>query len=140
MFYPNEPFLFPEELLDPSEEYPKGTQPVFTTRRSLIATTVTVALTGIAALGTAAPASAAPADVTVRICHATGSASHPYVAQTMSAAKVLAGRFADNDIVPTFTAPNADGVEVNFWGHNTLSSTVSCDAVTPVTPTVSFIL
>ena len=113
---------------------------MFTTRRSLLATTVTVALTGIAALGVAAPASAAPADTTITICHATGSTTHPYVTQTTSAAKVLAGRYADADIIPTFTAKNADGLEVNFWGHNSLTSPVSCDAVAPIDGTVTFIL
>jgi ABC-type sugar transport system substrate-binding protein len=106
---------------------------VFTTRRPLLATAVTVALTGLAALGVATPASAATADIPVNICHATGSATNAYVAQTTTAAKIFAGRYADGDIIPTFTAPNADGLLITYWGHNTTSSTVSCDAVTAAT-------
>ncbi|WP_104524334.1 hypothetical protein [Blastococcus atacamensis] len=78
------------------------------TGRSFARTGVMIAVAASALLTTALPASAAPADK-VTICHATGSATNPYVVITPSAAGVYNGHYLQHDdlgqgdIIPEFT-------------------------------------
>jgi ABC-type sugar transport system substrate-binding protein len=77
------------------------------TGRSFARTGVMIAVAASALLTTALPASAAADKVT--ICHATGSATNPYVVITPSAAGVYNGHYRQHDdlgqgdIIPTFT-------------------------------------
>lgn len=79
-----------------------------TTGRTLARTGALAAAAATALLVSALPASAAPADK-VTICHATGSATNPYVVITPSAAGVYSGHYRQHDdlgqgdIIPTFT-------------------------------------
>jgi len=79
-----------------------------TSARTFARTGALVAVAASALLVSALPASAAPADK-VTICHATGSATNPYVVISPSAAGVYNGHYREHDslgqgdIIPTFT-------------------------------------
>lgn len=79
-----------------------------TSARVLARTGTLAAIAASALLVSALPASAAPADK-VTICHATGSATNPYVVITPSAAGVYNGHYRQHDdlgqgdIIPEFT-------------------------------------
>lgn len=79
-----------------------------TSARTLARTSAVAAVAASALLAMALPASAAPADK-VTICHATGSATNPYVVITPSASGVYHGHYRQHDdlgqgdIIPEFT-------------------------------------
>jgi len=79
-----------------------------TNGRTLARAGALAAIAAGALLVSALPASAAPADK-VTICHATGSATNPYVVITPSAAGVYSGHYRQHDdlgqgdIIPQFT-------------------------------------
>jgi hypothetical protein len=101
-----------------------------TTARALVRTGTLAAVAASALLGSALPASAAPA-AKVTICHATGSATNPYVVITPSAAGVYHGHYSQHDdlgqgdIIPKFTY---DGVTYGPANGGKLAIANDCQA------------
>jgi len=85
--------------------------------------------------GATTPAAEQPASDQVTLCHATGSATNPYVEITIDAAGAYNGhyRIHEDDVIPAFTY---NGMNLTAKGNQALLKT-GCKAVTPTSTTTT---
>jgi hypothetical protein len=102
--------------------------------RDMKRTIATLGVVGLGLMGATVAANAAP-DNKITICHATGSASNPYLAQTISLSSLGAHVGDTGDIVPANGGDDMPNGQ-NLTPANIILLANGCVAAAPVVPPV----